>query len=57
MHQKFEINQTKIKGGCQPGRKVVTQNSKSDLPPSKLHVKIATADENQLLSDFRYYME
>ena len=49
MQQKFEINQTKIKGGCQPGRKVVTQNSMSDLPPSKLHVKIATADENQLL--------
>ena len=28
----FEINQTKIKGGCQSGRKVVTHNSKSDLP-------------------------
>ena len=32
MHKKFEINQTKIKGGCQLGRKVVTHNSKSDLP-------------------------
>ena len=33
MHKKFEINQTKIKGGCLSGRKVVThQNSKSDLP-------------------------
>ena len=32
MHKKFEINQTKIKGGCQSGRKVVTHNSKSDLP-------------------------
>ena len=32
MHKKFEINRTKIKGGCQLGRKVVTQNSKSDLP-------------------------
>ena len=31
MHKKFEINQTKIKGGCQSGRKVVTHNSKSDL--------------------------
>ena len=27
----FEVNQTKIRGGCQSGRKVVTHNSKSDL--------------------------
>ena len=26
------INQTKIKGGCQSGRKVVSHDSKSDLP-------------------------
>ena len=32
MHKKFEINQTKIKGGCQSGRKMVTHNSKSGLP-------------------------
>ena len=32
MYNKFEINQTKIKGGCQSGRKVVTHHSKSDLP-------------------------
>ena len=32
MHKKFEINRTKIKGGCQLARKVVTYNSKSDLP-------------------------
>ena len=32
MHKKFEINQTKIKGGCLSGRKVVTHNAKSDLP-------------------------
>ena len=32
MHKKFEINRTKIKGGCQSGRKVVTHNSKIDLP-------------------------
>jgi len=32
MHKKFDINRTKIKGGCQAGRKVVTHNSKSDLP-------------------------
>ena len=31
-HKKFEIIQTKIKGGCQSGRKVVTHNSKSDSP-------------------------
>ena len=28
----FEINRTKIKGGCQSGRKVVLLDSKSDLP-------------------------
>ena len=32
MHKKFEINRTKIKGSCQLGRKVVTHNSRSDLP-------------------------
>ena len=32
MPKKFEINRTKIKGGCQSGRKMVTNNSKSDLP-------------------------
>ena len=28
----FEVNQTKVKGGCQSGRKVVPHDSKSDLP-------------------------
>ena len=28
MYKKFEINWTKIKGGCQSKRKVVTHNSK-----------------------------
>ena len=28
----FDVNQTKIKGGCQLGRKVVPHDSKSDLP-------------------------
>ena len=28
----FEVNRTKIKGSCQSGRKVVTHDSKSDLP-------------------------
>ena len=32
MHKKFEANQTKIKGDCHSGRKVVTHNSKNDLP-------------------------
>ena len=32
MHKKFKINRTKIKGGCQSGRKVVTHHSNSDLP-------------------------
>ena len=32
MHKKFEINLTKIMGGCQSGRKVVTHDSKRDLP-------------------------
>ena len=32
MHKKFEINRTKVKGGCQSGRKVTTHDSKSDLP-------------------------
>ena len=32
VHKKFRINRTKIKGGCQSGRKVVTHNSRSDLP-------------------------
>ena len=32
IHKKLEINQTKIKGGCQSGRKVIPKDSKSDLP-------------------------
>ena len=32
MHNKFEINLTKIKDGCHSGRKVVTHYSKSDFP-------------------------
>ena len=31
MYKNFMINRTKIKCGCQSGRKVVTHNSKSDL--------------------------
>ena len=32
MQKQFEINRTKIKHGCQSGRKGLTQNFKSDLP-------------------------
>ena len=32
MYKKFEVNRTKIKGGCQSERKAVPHNSKSDLP-------------------------
>ena len=32
MHKTFETNRTKIKGGRQSGKKVLTHNSKSDLP-------------------------
>ena len=32
MHKKFEVNLTKIKGVGQLGIKLVTHNSKSDLP-------------------------
>ena len=43
IRKKFEINRTKIKGGCQSGRKVVTHNSKSDLPLVKLEREPVTA--------------
>ena len=34
-----EVNKTKIKGGCQSGRKVVPHDSKSDLPLDRLSSK------------------
>ena len=37
MHKKFEINRTKIKGDCHLGRKMVTHNSKSDLPLAEVY--------------------
>ena len=42
MYKKFEINRTKIKGGCQSGTKVITHDSKSDLP-LELAFKLAHA--------------
>ena len=44
MHKKFEINQTKIKDDCQSGRKVVINDSKSDLP----------LDQGNLLDAYSY---
>ena len=44
MHKNFEINYTKIKGGCQSGRKVVTHNSMSDLPLVLLEMFEITRD-------------
>ena len=41
MHKKFEINPTKIKGSCQSRRKVVTHDSKSDLPLMDMHFYFA----------------
>ena len=44
MHKKFEINRTKIKGGCQS----VTHNSKSDLP------LIANINANKIGSIYKF---
>ena len=41
MHKNFDINWTKIKAGCQLGRKVVNHNSKS-LERSNYKCKIST---------------
>ena len=44
MHKKFEVNWTKIKGGCQSERKVSQLNSYSKMPltvPHKNHLSIA----------------
>ena len=41
MHKKFEINRTKVKGNCQSRRKVVTQNSKSDLALVSTYIDIS----------------
>ena len=38
MHKKFEINRTNIKDDYQSGRKVVPNDSKSDLPLYLLHI-------------------
>ena len=40
MASDFEVNEAKIKGGCQLGRKVVSHDSKSDLPLGKISFAI-----------------
>ena len=35
----FEVNQTKIKGGCQLGRKAIPHDFKSDLPLGVLDLR------------------
>ena len=65
MHKKFEINQTKIKGGCQSGRKVVPDDHKSDLPlvytlsaafmsfEHQSSVRSGVLDQSQYLSEIK----
>ena len=48
MHKKCEINRTKIKGGCQSGSKMVTHDSKSDLPLEKRDRKKTTMSFSHL---------
>ena len=55
MHKKFEINQTKIMGGCQSGRKVVTQNSKNDLPLVLFLCPFANIEKLVKSSSVSYY--
>ena len=54
MHNKFEINQTYIKGGCQSGRKVVSHNTKSDLPLEKNKKNISKMYKDIFLDFFRW---
>ena len=52
MQKKFEINHTKIKGGCQSGRKVVPHDSKSDLPLSIYLLATKSKDGSRPLIHF-----
>ena len=54
-HIDFEVNQTKIKGGCKSGRKVVTKDSKSDLPLNYGKSVPKIRNNNYLSSFFRYF--
>ena len=48
MLKKFEINRTKTKGICQSGRKVVTHDSKSDLPLTRPHLPVCAQKSDTL---------
>ena len=45
----FKINRTKIKGGCQSGRKVVNHDSKRDLPLDIFKLKDVCVLKNEEL--------
>ena len=47
LQKKFEKNRTKIKGGCQSGRKVVAHDSKSDLPLGTYLYNDSNVGDNQ----------
>ena len=47
----FEVNQTKMKGGCQSGRKVVPHDSKSDLPLDDVQVVPYLLFSRKVMSD------
>ena len=56
-----QMRQRLSKGGCQSGRKVVPQNSKSDLPPARADFVIFGEEpHNQLIianySTYIYYV-
>ena len=55
MHKKFENNQTKIKGGCRSGGKVVSHNSKSDLPLVRAVAYNVAKDESCIKSNPALY--
>ena len=54
MHKKFEINQTKIKGSCQSGRKEVPQDSKSDLPLDVLVTDTIGSEKNEMFVSWNH---
>ena len=56
MHKKFETNRTKIKGGCQSGRNVVTHDSKSDEGRAKKRFNF-TVYENTTVKSFELWYQ
>ena len=53
MHEKFEINRTKIKGGCQSRSTVVTHNSKIDFPLACQYIIYRVGDAVRWLEKFK----